>query len=864
TGAPAYEGDVAVHGGTVAAVGDLTGVRAALELDVSGLYITPGFINLHSHATPSGLRQASNMIVQGVTTEILNADGGGPLDIDEQLEELANAGLAVNVGVNIGFNRVWSEVVGPADRRPTEKDLDRMRLLIVAGLEEGAFGVSAGLDYKPAYFATTDEVAAVVSAAELFRTNFTNHDRLTPETQFSSRVGVTETLTLGARTGLVPIVTHMKAQGHEQGTAQELIDLIDAATASGKLAAADVYPYLAGQSGLGALIIPGWAQDGGREKMLERFRDPVLREKIVIESEDAMNARFGGPEGVYVPDLDTELVDLMKEMGDVSAGEAVVRALEVSNRRAILRFGAESDLVAIMKGATTSIACDCGAVDAPATHPRYFGSFPKVLGRYVRERKHLTWEDAIRKMTGLPAATIGLVDRGLLAPGMAADIVVFDPVTIIDHATFENPNAPPEGVRHVLVNGRLALSDGELTGSASGRALRRSIHMPSRAMTSVSSRLTLDTGAFDIDVRSNERGVARGHLTFPHPRTGERVEVDANLGFLQIADGWASFTATAMANGSAEPVVIIVDERNPLGGGGRSINVRVGPDEAKGRTLLGMPLREPNWSPATRARLEEDLAIARAQFEVAPRREDSIIWLGRRLGYLTRWEEAIGVFTRGLQVHPQSYKLYRFRGRHRARYRDLDGAVEDYRRAAELVESELDSFEPDGILNPRHQYLGTYKSNIHYYLGQTGYALGDYETTLRGMERAASEPLGQSADRMVSTAYWRYLAHRKLGQDEEARAVVAEIPEGLELIENFTYYDAVLFFKGVRTEEELLPGADSIVRFAIAMEHDFRGEQDEAETLWQAIVNDEPQGFWPAEAEILFARSGSTRHGGER
>jgi len=272
-----------------------------------------------------------------------------------------------------------------------------------------------------------------------------------------------------------------------------------------------------------------------------------------------------------------------------------------------------------------------------------------------------------------------------------------------------------------------------------------------------------------------------------------------------------------------------------------------------GQTLLGTPLREPDWSPEVRARLEEDLAIARAQFEVAPEREDSFIWLGRRLGYLTRWDEAIEVFTDGLDVHPESYKLHRFRGRHRARSRQLDLAIEDYRRAAELIEGQQDSFEPDGILNVRHQYLGTYKSNIHYYLGQTSFAVGDYETTLRGMERSIREPLGPSADRLVSTAFWRYLAHRKLGQHQEAQAVVDEVPDDLELIENFTYYDSVLFFKRTRTAEELLPEADSLTKFAIAMVQHFEGEQERAETMWTEVVNGSAQGFWPAEAELLFA-----------
>lgn len=283
------------------------------------------------------------------------------------------------------------------------------------------------------------------------------------------------------------------------------------------------------------------------------------------------------------------------------------------------------------------------------------------------------------------------------------------------------------------------------------------------------------------------------------------------------------------------------------------------PTYTSGNTLIGTPLREPAWSPEVRARLIEDLAIARARFEVAPDREDSYIWLGRRLGYLARWEDAIDVFSRGIERFPNSYKLYRFRGRHFARNRQLQDAIRDYRRAAQLVENEQDSFEPDGIINARHQYLGTYKSNIHYYLAQTSYAVGDYETTVSGMRRALAEPLGQSPDRLVSSSYWLYLGLRKLGRDDEAEAVVANIPEGLDILENHTYYLGVLFFKGARSAEELMPGADALLRFAIAMDHHFEGRQAEAEAMWRAIVDDSSQGFWPAEAELLMARSDSAR-----
>lgn len=270
-------------------------------------------------------------------------------------------------------------------------------------------------------------------------------------------------------------------------------------------------------------------------------------------------------------------------------------------------------------------------------------------------------------------------------------------------------------------------------------------------------------------------------------------------------------------------------------------------------TLIGTPLEEPTWPPETRARLEEDLAIARAAMEVAPDREDSYIWLGRRLGYLARFPEAIEVFTRGLGKFPDSYKLLRYRGRHRARNREFDLAIADYRRAAELVEDQPDTFEPDGIPNSIEQPITTYRSNIHYYLGQTSMAVGDYETVVSAMARALAEPLGQSADRLVSTAYWRYLGHRKLGQHAEAQAVVDAVPDDLELIENFTYYESVKFFKGTRTREELLPEADNLITFAFAMDQHFRGEQDIAEAMWRNLVVNTAQGYWPAEAELVMA-----------
>jgi N-acyl-D-aspartate/D-glutamate deacylase len=575
TGAAPFRADVGVVGKHIARIGNLANAKAAAELDATGLNVAPGFINLHSHASPSALASAENMITQGVTLEILNADGGGPADIGKQLTDIAASGLAVNVGANAGFNSAWASVVGDSDRRPTPDEVRTMREILAANLERGAWGVSAGLDYKPAYFSTTEEVIDVVQAARPYRTVFTNHDRITPESNFSSKVGMAETMAIGARAGLVPLITHMKVQGREQGSAGAFLKTMSAATAQGRFTAADAYPYLAGQSGLGALIIPGWAQDGGREKMLERFRDPALRAKIVAEAEEAMAARFGGPQGVYMPASKRELTDVMKELG-VSGGEALVRVLEKDNTGAILRFGIEEDLVKILQHPTTSIACDCGAVlPGRASHPRYYGTFPRVLGRYVRETRALTWPDAIRKMTLLPAATIGLVDRGAIAVGMAADITVFDPATVIDHATFEEPTLKSDGIRHVIVNGTLALRDGVVTGQQGGQVLLRSKNMPSRPLDLTRRRRVViesqqrDSAALairvDVSQAPSEHRATGSFRLAPMSSDDRLLRIESiELGVLQTTADWATLTGwvrTAGGDGPRERAMVAVFEK---------------------------------------------------------------------------------------------------------------------------------------------------------------------------------------------------------------------------------------------------------------------------------------------------------------
>ena len=565
SGNPRYDADLGVRNGFIMAIGDLAGATAEHEIEARGLFVTPGFINIHSHASPDALPTAVNMLTQGVTTEIFNADGNGPLEILAQMQGLAAKQLAVNIGGYIGFNSAWQSVNGNADKRPTPAEIEQMRALIAKGMEQGAWGVSAGLDYKPGYFARTEEVIKVVDVARQARTNFTNHDRITPESNYSSKVGVAETVAIGQKSGLVPVVTHMKAQGLEQGTAGAILAAMDQATRQGAYTAADAYPYLAGQSGLGSLIIPGWAQEGGREAMLKRLADPAERARIIIESEQAMTARFGGPQGVYLPRSQQELTAVMKEM-NAGAGETIVRILETTgDPGAILRFGAEADLVKILQHPTTSMACDCGATLGTRVHPRFYGSFPRVLGRYVREQKIMSWEEAIRKSSALPAATIGMIDRGLIAVGMAADVVVLDPVTVIDRATYEEPALPSIGIRHVVVNGKIALSDGAATGVQGGRALMRGSDMPSRPMRH-GGRVSAEFKSPDVPIlvdltqRAGARS-ATGRLTcFPN---APKSFVATRFGVLQSGDGWASVSGVGtIKDGTERAFVATFDLHN--------------------------------------------------------------------------------------------------------------------------------------------------------------------------------------------------------------------------------------------------------------------------------------------------------------
>jgi len=329
-----------------------------------------------------------------------------------------------------------------------------------------------------------------------------------------------------------------------------------AATARGVYTAADVYPYIAGHTDLVPLIIPAWAQEGGRAGLVHRLRDPTARARIARETEDALVARWGTPANVRVLGRNQTVADLMPVLGTTSPGEAIVRILEVENPEVIATFGAEPDLVKILQYPDAAIACDCGAARR-SSHPRDFGTFPRVLGHYVREARALSLAEAMRKMTGLPATIVGMVDRGFVAVGMAADLTVFDAATVIDRATYERPMEWSEEIRYVAVNGRIEMRDGEPTGVRAGRALRRTRAMPSRPM-SIASPRALRAEAEEAD-RRIKVDLAGGRLRV----TGAGLVLEGTeFGLLQTAPRWSSVTGLVRdtATGVELGFVLIVDE----------------------------------------------------------------------------------------------------------------------------------------------------------------------------------------------------------------------------------------------------------------------------------------------------------------
>lgn len=608
TGAEAYKGDVGIKDGFIVDVGDLSDVRASREIDVEGLFVTPGFINMHSHADEEDLPAAENILTQGITTEFLYPDGGGPVEPWTRLNELEGDGFATNVGAWVGFGAVWTEVVGEGDRRPTEDETTEMRGMVERALEEGAWGVTTNLDSAPQTYADTQEVIDVIRAAHGWRAGYQSHLRSEGTAVIEA---LEEAIQIGEQTGTVPLWTHAKAEGPpNHGKSIQALQVMDDALDRGTYVAGDVYPYIYGASSLARRFVPRWAADGGIDAMLERFADPELRSRIAEETEELIEIRLGGPQNILLRQgeyINEYLHDVAEQM-DVRPGEAVMRLVEAEGSDLSMNYwyGDEADVLRLLDYPTIAAGCDCGATTAEATHPRNYGSFPKFLGEYTRERNLLSYEEMIRKLTGLPATQMGLVDRGFIAEGMIADITVFDPETVTDTNTVEVPRQYSEGMEYVFVNGELALENGEVTGAEAGEIVERAPNMVSRPESSAqTASLSAEGPLVGADIGFGEGPVHVSLSVMQTPggvreATGEFELVDeagqkqfesVSIGQVQATDhwstysqtgaGWASFTGVGeLSSGDIVPFLVVAEESDPWRDGESTLTIRIGDRDA--------------------------------------------------------------------------------------------------------------------------------------------------------------------------------------------------------------------------------------------------------------------------------------------
>lgn len=481
-GAPAREADVGIRDGLVAAVGDLDEAAAGTILDVVGLYVAPGFIDTHSHAGPGlateGLSHGEPLLAQGLTTVVVNPDGGGPVDLAEQRAELEAHGLGVNVAQLVGHGSVRGRVLGSEDRAPSEAELDEMRSLVRAAMEAGAWGLSSGTFYTPGSYSENSELIELARVAAEFGGIYTSHIRDESNYTIGVLAAVEEVIDVSRQTGITGVVTHIKALGPPVwGSSAAIVERIDAARAEGLSVYADQYPYLASATGLSAALLPRWSQAGGGDAFAERVADPGARARI-REAMVQNLARRGGADRIQFrrfsedPSIEGRLLsDVAAERGE----DPVDTALEliIQGGPSIVSFNmSEEDVLRFMTQEWTMTSSDGGlprfGVGVP--HPRSYGAFPRKIAKYVFGDGVMSLEAAIRTMTSLPAEVMGMEDRGRIEEGMVADIVVFSD-HFRDDATFTEPHQLSAGVVHLFVGGEAAIRDAGFTGVRAGRVL---------------------------------------------------------------------------------------------------------------------------------------------------------------------------------------------------------------------------------------------------------------------------------------------------------------------------------------------------------------------------------------------------------
>ena len=486
TGATWYRGDIAIASDAIARIAPTIDGQAARVVDVGGQVIAPGFIDVHTHARRGifEVPTAPNYLRQGVTTVIEGPDGSSPLPLAPFLQKLDELRKSVNIGSFVGHGSIRSSVIGDVDRKPTSEELKKMEALAEQGMRDGAFGLSSGLFYVPGRFAQTAEVIALARVVARFGGHHTSHQRDDAAKVLDS---VRETIAIGEEGGLPTQVTHHKVIGTANwGKTVDTLRLIDEARARGVDVTSDQYPYTASSTSIAAALLPGWALEGGRSAILGRLKDPAQRANIKSGSIAMIRDERGGgdPKNVQLASCGFDaslagktLADLTRQRGleptIENAADTTLWIVEQGGCQGIFHAMSDDDVVRILKHPSTMVASD-GEVPTfgrANPHPRSYGTFARVLGVYVREKKALTLEEAVRKMTSFPAARLGLADRGLLRPGMKADIAVFDPVRVRDTATFEKPHQYAEGFSLVIVNGQVAFEKGDMTAARPGKVL---------------------------------------------------------------------------------------------------------------------------------------------------------------------------------------------------------------------------------------------------------------------------------------------------------------------------------------------------------------------------------------------------------
>ena len=516
TGNPRYRGDVAVDGDRIVAVGWIPEARARDTIDVTGLVVAPGFIDMLGQSETDVLidNRLLSKVTQGITTEVTGEGGSvAPLtdalvaldsaylrrygldvdrrDLDGWFRRLERTGSTVNFATFVGATQVRKVVIGHADRAATPAELAHMVALVDTAMRQGALGLSSSLIYAPAIYAPTEELVALARAARRRGGIYATHIRNEGE---HIDAALDEALRISHEADIPVEVWHLKVAGRPSwGRMPHVLARIDSAREAGVDVTADQYPYIASATSLDASI-PAWAHDGGRDSLLARLRDPARRRAIrdsILTGEargELMYRGSGGADGILIASVYADSLRPLqgRRVGDVARQrgadplETLFDLLLADDARtgAIYFSMNEDDLQAAMVKDWVAVNTDYSGVapDGPFAdirpHPRAYGAFTRILGRYVRELRLLPLEQAVRKMTSLAAQRVGLRDRGVLRPGAFADITVFDPLTVRDRATFEEPHQPSAGIHHVVVNGQAVLRDGALTAARPGRGLR--------------------------------------------------------------------------------------------------------------------------------------------------------------------------------------------------------------------------------------------------------------------------------------------------------------------------------------------------------------------------------------------------------